>query len=82
MIVKEFYETRFDGIKLYRIYSDEGFKIRQAETENIYDEAIDIESANWTYTESDVPIDDLYEEDETSKKAAAWDELTGGNSDE
>jgi len=81
MIVKEFYETRFDGIKLYRIYSDEEFKIRQAETGNIYDEAIDIESSNYTYTESDIPID-AYEEDETSKKAAAWDELTGGNSDE
>jgi len=82
MIVKEFFSTRFDGMKLYRIYSDKGFKIRQTETENIYDEAIDIESASWTYTESDIPIDDSYEKDEISKKADAWDELTGGTGDE
>jgi len=82
MIVKEFYKTRFDGVKLYRISSDEGFKIRQTETGNIYDEAIDIETASWTYTESDIPIDDLNGKDEISKKADAWDELTGGTGDE
>ena len=33
MIVKEFYKEREDGIKLYRIYSDENYTIRQEETE-------------------------------------------------
>ncbi len=82
MIVKDFFSTRFDGVELFRTYSDENLKIRQIETGVIYDEAIDIASASWTYTETDIPIEDLYEDDETSKKAAAWDELTGGNSDE
>ena len=82
MIKKDFYCTRFDGIELFRTYSDENLKIRQTETDILYDEAVDIESANWTYTESDIPIEDLYEEDETPKKAAAWDELTGGISNE
>lgn len=82
MIKKEFFGTRFDGVDLFRTYSDENYKIRQIETGVIYDEAVDIEPSNYTYTESDIPIVDSYEEDETSKKAAAWDELTGGNADE
>ena len=64
MIVREFYMTRKDGVNLYRTYSDEGFMlIRNDGVE--YDEAIDIENAPYTYTESgnkveimtDVPYD-------------------------
>ena len=54
MIVKEFYKERKDGVKLYRTYSDEQYKIKQVETGNIYDEAIDIENANYTYEETDI----------------------------
>ena len=53
MLVKEFYEEREDGVKLYRTYSNENFKIRQVETGIIYDEAIDVESSTYTYEETD-----------------------------
>ena len=57
MIVEEFYKERKDGVKLYRTYSDEQYKIKQVETGNIYDEAIDIENANYTYEETDILIE-------------------------
>ena len=56
MIKREFYETRADGVNLYRTYSDNGMYIRQDQTGNDYDEAIDIETAPYTYTETDKPI--------------------------
>ena len=52
MIIKEFFETRNDGVNLYRTYSDQGFMIRQIETGAIYSEAIDIEGAPYTYEET------------------------------
>ena len=62
MIVKEFFETRFDGVNLYRTYSDENFYLRQIETGNIYAEAVDVEDAPYTYEETeDVIEDDLKE---------------------
>ena len=57
MVKKEFYLKRNDGINLYRTYSDEQFKIRQIETGNIYDEAIDVENTNYTYEETDIKIE-------------------------
>lgn len=56
MIIKEFYRTRKDGIKLYRTYSDNGFYILQNETNIEYEEAIDVENAPYTYSETDKPI--------------------------
>jgi len=56
MIVTDFYSIRKDGIKLYKTYSDEGYKILQNETGIIYDEAIDIENSGFTYSETDEPI--------------------------
>lgn len=58
MIVKEFYEKREDGVNLYRTYSDKNYKILQVETGYIYDEAIDVESANYTYQETDEKIEE------------------------
>lgn len=57
MIVKEFFKTRKDGVNLYRTYSDINLKIRKVGTEEIYDEAIDIEGAPYTYEETDMPIE-------------------------
>lgn len=65
MIKREFLLTREDGVKLYRTYSDLGFKILQNETNIIYDDAVDVETANFTYSETDIPIDPLPNEDET-----------------
>ena len=53
MIIKEFYRQRSDGVNLYRAYSDNGFYILQNETGAEYDEAIDVEDAPYTYTETD-----------------------------
>jgi hypothetical protein len=58
MIIREFFKTREDGVKLYRTYSDQGFRIKQNETNRIYDEAIDVENATYTYSETDelIPV--------------------------
>ena len=53
MIIKEEYKTRADGVRLFRTYSDEGKQIIQNETGIVYDEAIDVEDAPNTYSESD-----------------------------
>lgn len=57
MIVKEFYRIREDGVRLYRTYSDENYKIMQIETGIIYDEAIDVENAEYTYEETEEKIE-------------------------
>lgn len=58
MIVKEFYMERADGVKLYRSYSSEGYKIKQVETGEVYDDAIDVEDAPYTYIETDELTDE------------------------
>ena len=67
MIVREFYGTRFDGVDLYRTYSDEGLKIQKVGTDEIYDEAIDIENAPYTYEETDIPIETETDENKESE---------------
>ena len=57
MIQREFYTQRKDGVKLYRAYSDAGMMIRQNETGVEYTEAIDVEGAPYTYTETETPIE-------------------------
>ena len=56
MIQREFYTQRKDGVKLYRTYSDAGMMIRQNETGAEYAEAIDVEGASYTYTETETRI--------------------------
>ena len=52
MVIKEFYRTREDGVNLYRTYSDTGhILIRNDGVE--YDEAVDVETSPYTYTESE-----------------------------
>lgn len=58
MIVREEHKTRSDGVKLFRTYSDQGMKIRKVGTDEIYDDAIDVENAPWTYEEYEEPSDD------------------------
>lgn len=52
MIVKDYYKTRADGVKLYRYRSDKGWQIEQSGTGYLYDEAIDPENSTYTYTEA------------------------------
>lgn len=61
MIVTEFYMERTDGVKLYRTYSTENVKIRQIDTGNIYDEAIDVENSKHTYEETNERIEIIEE---------------------
>lgn len=63
MIMREEYRTRADGVKLVRTYSDEGKRLIQNETGIGYDEAIDVENAPYTYTESDEEIAELTAEE-------------------
>ena len=67
MIVTEFYTTRTDGVKLYRTYSDAGFKIERDGVQ--YDEAIDPENTGRVYTETDERIE--VEEPVENNSAAA-----------
>lgn len=62
MIVTEYYKTRNDGVKLNRVYSDQDVKIRQVETGNVYEEAIDVEGAPYTYEETNQAIEVSAEE--------------------
>ncbi len=61
MIIQELFDIRENGIKLIKTYSDNNLKIRQIETGDIYDEAIDIEG-RFTYEETDEPIETGEEE--------------------
>ena len=53
MIIREYYTTREDGVRLFRTYSDTNHYLYQVETGAIYEEAVDVESANFTYEETD-----------------------------
>lgn len=63
MIIREFYKTRADGVKLYRTYSDAGVMMRQVETGVEYDVAIDVEGAPYTYIEAAEAADDIPDSD-------------------
>lgn len=71
-IVKELYKTREDGVKLYRTYSDNNYKIKKVGTEEIYDEAIDV--LDFEYEETDELVD---VNNELELKAQAYDILVG-----
>lgn len=57
MIIKEFFGARRDRKNLFRTFSDRGVKIRKIGTDEIYDEAIDVESAKNFYEETDEKIE-------------------------
>ena len=63
MIIRKFYEKRKDGVNLFRTYSDKGMQIRKIGTDEIYDEAVDVETANFVYEETDVPIEEVISDD-------------------
>ena len=66
-VTGKFYMTRSDGVKLFRFavpnaktgdeWDSPKFKIRQDQTGILYDEAIDVENAPYTYTETDIPAE-------------------------
>jgi hypothetical protein len=91
-----FYMTRSDGVKLYRFavpntktgdeWDKPRFKIRQDQTGILYDEAIDVENAPYTYTETDIPaesadVDPQPVDEMAVQKAEAYDYLINGEED-
>lgn len=44
-----------------RHYSDAGVKIRQVETGAVYEDAVDVLPCRYTYTETDIPIEEADE---------------------
>lgn len=56
-IVIEFYRKREDNINLYRTYSNEGVLIKKVGTDEIYEEAIDIENSGFSYEETEELIE-------------------------
>jgi hypothetical protein len=57
MVVREFYDIRYDGVLLYRTYSDKNVMIKKTGTQEIYNEAIDIENAPYMYEETDILVE-------------------------
>ena len=55
-IKKEFYVELADGTKLFRTFSDEGKQIIQNETGVIFDDAVDVEGATYTYFETETKV--------------------------
>lgn len=60
MIVREYFETRSDGVRLYRTYSDINHYIRKVGTDEEYSEAIDVENSGFTYEETDKEIEENF----------------------
>lgn len=81
MIARKLYTTRRDGVKLYITYSDSGMKIEQSPTGILYDSAVDVENATYTYTETnepaEEPIDPEYNEPDIPAQDAL-DAIFGG----
>ena len=73
-IVKDFYKTREDGVKLYKTYSNNYYMIRKVGTDEIYEEAIDVENTPFEYEETEEPIEGT---SEIELKAQAYDILMG-----
>ena len=76
MIKREFYKERNDGVKLYKTYSDENYRIQKVGTNEIYDEAIDVENTSFEYEEATEKIE-TEEISEVEQKAQAYNILVG-----
>lgn len=53
MIIEEFVD---DNTRV-RHYSDENYMIKQIETGNLYEDAVDVIPCKYTYEETDIPIE-------------------------
>lgn len=62
MIIKE--NLIIKDRNFIRQYSDKKIKIRQIETDVLYDEAIDVENSTYTYEETNIPVEEEVEYDE------------------
>jgi hypothetical protein len=46
-----------------RRYSDKNMKLRQIETGNVYEDAVDVIPCRYTYEETDIPIEEFDEKE-------------------
>lgn len=67
MIKREFYRTRKDKVNLYRTYSSKNLYIQKIGTDEIYEEAIDVENAPYEYQETNKKIEEEVIDDEKNK---------------
>lgn len=63
-----------NGARMVRTYSDAGYRVKQGQTNIIYDEAIDNENSGYTYTETEERA-----ESEELEAQEALDLIFGGN---
>lgn len=61
MIIKE--NVVINGKQFQKTYSDLNMKIKQVETQAVYDVAIDIIPCRFSYEETDIPIPEITEEE-------------------
>lgn len=59
MIKREYHSTRKDGVRLYKTYSDQNLYIKKIGTNEVYDEAIDVETAPFVYEETNEKIEEI-----------------------
>ena len=57
MIKKEYLGVRNDGVGLYKTYSDINLKIKKLGTDEIYNEAVDVENSKFEYFEIEENIE-------------------------
>lgn len=75
-VIREYYMTRNDGVKIFRSYSDKDVYIRKEGTDLTGVEMYDVEDTHFVYVETDTPIE-TEEPNEIAQKAEAFDYLTG-----
>lgn len=66
-------KTLADGRILH--YSDAGMMIRQIETGNLYEDAVDVQPLRYSYEETDIPIPDHGEDATPEDYEAALERL-------
>lgn len=85
-IIEDILSTDENGVSLIKRYSDQGFLLLQLDTGEMYGEAIDLNTANKVYEETDIPMEKDNEENESideednseiEEKAKAFDILMG-----
>jgi hypothetical protein len=59
MIKTDYFKTRKDGVRLFRTYSDQHLYIIKEQTNELCEEAVDVENAPYTYIESDKHIEEV-----------------------
>ena len=61
-VITEYFRTREDGVVLNRTYSDLGLDLMRNDGV-IYNEAVDVVGCGYTYTEVEIPEEEIIEEE-------------------